>query len=173
MQAVSRALCTIGLALAATAALGAQAFPESAVKAAFLLRIAEYVEWPETPPGQFVIAVVGRDGMAESLRDLTNRPLHGRPVSVRQVGSLAEARDAHIIYVAGGRQADLRALQRAAPLKGVLVISDEEDGLARGGVINFRKVGGRIRFEVSLQASREADLKISADLLSVAVQVIH
>ncbi|MDQ2640805.1 MAG: YfiR family protein [Pseudomonadota bacterium] len=173
MRSVQRALFTLGLMAAVTAALAAQAFPETGVKAAFLLRFAEYVEWPAAPQGPFVIAVLGRDGMAEHLRTLAGRTLHGRPVEIRAVTSITNARGAHVLYVARGSRSDLRALQRNGPLHGTLVICDEEDGLERGGIINFRTVQGRVRFEVSLQGARQANLKVSADLLSVALRVIQ
>lgn len=173
MRSVQRALCTLGLMVAVTAALAAQAFPETGVKAAFLLRFVEYVEWPAAPQGPFVIAVLGRDGVAEHLRTLGGRALDGRPVEIRAVTSPTDARGAQVLYVARGNRGDLRALQRSEPLHGTLVICDEEDGLERGGIINFRTVQGRVRFEVSLQGARRADLRVSADLLSVALRVIQ
>lgn len=173
MRSVWRSLCTLGLMIAVTGVLAAQAFPDTEVKAAFLLRFAEYVEWPTTPQGPFVIAVLGRDGMTESLRALAGRTLHGRPVEIRPIASLASARGAQVLYVARNNRGDLRTLQRGAPLPGTLVVSDQKDGLERGGIINFRTVQGRVRFEISLQAARRADLKVSADLLSVALRVIQ
>lgn len=170
---VQRALFATGLLIAVTAVLAAQAFADTQVKAAFLLRFAEYVEWPAAPQGPFVIAVLGRNGMAENLRAFGTRPLHGRPVQIRQVTSLAAARGAQVLYIARGSRAELQALQRTGPLPGTLVVLDEEDGLERGGIINFRTVQGRVRFEVSLQGARRADLKVSADLLSVALRVVQ
>jgi hypothetical protein len=53
----------------------------------------------------------------------------------------------------------------------VLLVTDDEDGLGAGAVINFRDSDRNVRFEVSLAASDRARLKVDAALLSVAARV--
>jgi hypothetical protein len=53
----------------------------------------------------------------------------------------------------------------------VLVVTENDRGLDQGGEINFLLVDRRLRFEVSLLAADRAGLKISSELLSVAVRV--
>lgn len=158
--------------LAASTTCGAaDSYPESSVKAAFLLRFAQYVEWPAQPAGNFVIAVLGRNDMASQLQQLATRPLLGRPVQVKTIRSAEEARGAHVLYVGNDRRRNLRSVFRALPEGGLLVVSDEENGLASGSTINFLLADGRVRFEVSLDAARQAGLKVSSELLSVAARV--
>jgi hypothetical protein len=152
----------------------ADVYPEESVKAAFLLRFAGYVEWPQRPqPGSnFVIAVLGADDIAAHLQHLAaGRQMLGRPVEVRRISSSAEARDAHIVYLGIQRGYSLRAVMRPLAERSVLVVTDDEHGLAGGSAINFRMAGNRVRFEVSLGAARRAQLRISSDLLSVAARV--
>jgi hypothetical protein len=52
-----------------------------------------------------------------------------------------------------------------------LLVTAEEGGLGDGSVINFLTVDSNVRFEVSLAAAERWGLKISADLLGVAVRV--
>ena len=48
----------------------------------------------------------------------------------------------------------------------------ETEGFAqRGGVINFTKVGDKIRFEINPEAAKRAQLKISSRLLRIATLV--
>ena len=79
--------------------------------------------------------------------------------------------DAHVLYVGADRRGSLREL--LAPLDGrsVLVVSDEEDALESGSTINLRMADRHVRFEVSLPAARQAQLKISSELLALAVRV--
>lgn len=154
-------------------ARAAEAYSDTSVKAAFLLRFAEYVEWPAVPAEEFVIAVLDHDGMAAQLREFATRQLHGRPVRVRAVNSLAAARGAQILYVGSGGREELRSLSRTGPPPGMLVVSDVRQGLAQGSIINFLDADGRVRFEVSLEPAGRAGLKISAELLSVAVRVVR
>jgi YfiR/HmsC-like len=50
-------------------------------------------------------------------------------------------------------------------------VSDIPHFSERGGMIQFIPEGGRIRFEVNLEAADEAGLKLSSELLKVAVAV--
>ncbi len=166
-------LCTVLLAAGAAPGRAAEAYPDTAVKAAFLLRFAEYVEWPVVPREEFVIAVLDAPAMERQLRGFATRPLHGRPVRVTTVDSIAAARGAQILYLGNGRRGTPRSMPRAGPPPGVLVVSDAEQGLAHGSSINFLNADGRVRFEVSLEAASQSGLRISAELLSVAVRVLR
>jgi hypothetical protein len=54
----------------------------------------------------------------------------------------------------------------------VLTVGDAPDFLERGGMIQFVLVANRVRFEVNLDAAREAGLQLSAELLKVAAKVV-
>jgi hypothetical protein len=148
--------------------------PEEAVKAEFVLRFAAYVEWPEqiAPDGHFKIAVLGAGEIGRRLQNLAEgRYVMNRPVQVRRITNVRDAGDAQVLYVGADRRDSLR--QILAPLAGesVLVISDEEDALESGSTINLRMADRHVRFEVSLAAARQARLKISSELLALAVRV--
>jgi hypothetical protein len=152
----------------------ANVYSEDSVKAAFLLRFAGYVEWQQRadPGPDFVVAVLGADDVVRHMETLaTGRQVLGRPVRVRRISSVAQARDAHIVYLGNLRGERLRAALRTLGDRDVLVVTDDEHGLAGGGAINFLRADNRVRFEVSLGAARRAQLRISSDLLSVAVRV--
>jgi hypothetical protein len=171
LQLSIRVLAAVCLFGAGGAYCADGAYPEPSVKAAFLLRIAEYVQWPAPPAGDFVIAVLDRGDMADRLQALVTRPLLGRPVRVRRVRTFEEAVGAQMLYVGNDRRRNLRSLLQSFPARGLLVVSDQQDGLAAGSTINFLLADGRVRFEVSLEAARRAGLTINAALLSVATRV--
>jgi hypothetical protein len=158
---------------AALPVLAANVYPEASVKAAFVLRFADYVEWPRPPERNFVIAVLGRGDMAASLQALATRSAHGRPVQVRRIRRAEEARDAQILYVGSDRSGSLAPLLKAVPGRGVLVVTEEEAGLDSGSTINFLVADGRVRFEISASAASRAGLKVSSELLGVAARVVE
>jgi len=167
-----------GLALLVTAffafSAGAQeTHSEEAVKAAYLYRFGTYVEWPkESATGHpFVIAVVGAPEVARELRHmLPGRLINNQTVQVREARRAQEVVGAQILYVGANNADFLRALSPGGNPP-VLIVTDEERGLDLGGALNFVTVDKRVRFEVSLTAAERAQLKISADLLSVAIRV--
>ncbi len=172
-----RAVALMGLLFAARIPLQhavAQSAREDSVKAAFLYRFTDYVEWPAPAlqSAQFTIAVLDDPGVAADLeRILTGHPVKGRPARVKLIHHAKEAADAQIVFVGSG---DADAHQRLiAGLSGqpVLIVTDENHGLEEGSTVNFMLVDHKVRFEISLTAAARSGLKISSELLSVAARV--
>lgn len=169
----------LGLGLgAASALLFAQpvaAPTESAVKAAFLLKFASFVEWPAgalvRPEQPLVIGVSGDNEVAADLEELAaGRKVDGRPVVIRRLNDIGPAAGAHIVFLGSRRDSKLREAidAMAGP---VLVVTQQADGLRHGGVLNFAMDAGRVRFSASVPAAEARNLKLSARLLAVAQSV--
>ena len=152
----------------------AQTVSEEAVKAAFLFRFADYVQWPTSgsPPAVFTIAVVDDEPVAAALTPLLATHLvEGHPAQVRRVHQAEEALDAQIVFLGGGDpDAHRRFIARLAD-RPALIVTEEGNGLDEGSTVNFLLVDHRLRFEVSLAAARRSHLQISSELLSVATRV--
>ena len=168
------AFCVLGGGLASTPCPATDAYSEPAVKAAFIYRFTAYVDWPEDlrGPGQFNIAVLGDDEVAGSLKELaSSRTVRNRPVVVRRIANVRDARGVQVLYVGHDRRADLRSLLEELAGGHVLIITDDRSGLESGSAVNFLRADNRMRFEVSLPAAQRAGLKVSSELLSVAARV--
>jgi hypothetical protein len=159
--------------LAWTSAGVAQTYQEDAVKAAFLHRFAAYVQWPESAePGPFIIAVEGADDIADQLEQLLpGLTIQSRKAEVRRARVARDLEGVSILYIGPGRRPQAQALMRIARTRPILLVTDTEDGLASGAIINFIRVERTIRFEVSLTAAEQTGLKINSGLLSVAARV--
>jgi hypothetical protein len=144
------------------------------VKAAFLLRFTSYVTWPGEAQANMPveIAVLGAPQTASKLREAVEaRNGANRAVGIRSITRLEDARGASVLFVGGERRVEPGALAVLARGRGLLVVTDSQRGLAAGGAINFLTVDRRVRFEVSLEAARRADVHISSELLAVATRV--
>jgi hypothetical protein len=151
-----------------------EAYSEDAVKAAFLYRFTGYVEWPTAvhPATLFTIAVYEADGVAHELqRLLPVHPINGLPAQVRSINNIRELGDAQMLYIGPGHAETLRTLIASVGTHPVLLVTDDENGLGVGGALNFLTLDKRVRFEVSLTAAERMGLKISSELLSVAIRV--
>jgi hypothetical protein len=158
--------------VAGGSAAAADGYPEDAVKAAFLYRFAGYVEWPPETMADpsFTIAVLGDDGVVRELAHLLpGHSIKNRPARVKAIRSVKELGDAQILYVGPGHDSELSLTGIAS--RPVLVVTDHDGGLDQGSEINFLLLERRLRFEVSLSAADRAGLKISSELLSLAVRV--
>lgn len=145
-----------------------------AVKAAFLFRFGEYVEWPApASPAPLVIAVLRAPVVAGDLRRIAQgRTLQNRPVTVREIASAEQMADADILFVGAGSSVRRVAAVAARNAHPVLIVADAADGLAAGAAINFVEREHRVRFEVSPGATALRGIKLSSRLLGVAVRIV-
>jgi hypothetical protein len=166
----------LGLAVLLGGAAPVSAAPEatpSQVKAAFLLNFPRYVEWPAavfaTSNSPIVVTILGDATLEEEFSKMAaGKTINGRPVVVltQTAPDQLKATNQIVFVSASVRQsADLLARLRAAP---ILTVGDGDDFLAQGGAIRFARRNQRIRLEVNLVATQQAQLKVSSKLLGVA-----
>ena len=176
----ARVLAAGALALAAASAFaqtGQQGVsPERRVKAAFLYKFLGYTEFPTTafadPAAPVVIGVIGADELAAELgRVVAGRSVLSRPITVKVLHESDSTAGVHLLFVGGTDGARVRTILKAAQPGPLLVVSEAEDGLQQGSVINFRLVDERVRFDVSLDAAEKNSVKLSSRLLTVANHV--
>lgn len=167
-------LCLLWSHAAIVPAHAVELHEEAAVKAAYVMRFAGHVEWPapKMQADQIRVAVLGDSALAQQLESQARgRILGGRQVVVTRVTTATAARDAHVLVVGTARRASLRGLVRALDGEPVLVVAAEDHALRGGAMINFVKDADRLRFEISRASAQAAGLRISSELLSVAVRV--
>lgn len=149
---------------------------EAQVKAAYLYKFGSYVEWPtatfDHPGAPLSIGVVDADALANELqRIVSGRTINGRPVAVRKLRRGDPLAGLNILFI--GRADAARLAETLAAAKGlpILTVTESEDALAIGSMINFVAVDGKLRFEVAPKAAQRGNLAISARLLAVAYKV--
>ena len=171
-----RSLLAVAAVVAAGLALAQREAPEASVKAAFLYKFANYVEWPAnafaSPTAPLVIGVAGADRVAADLEHLTpGRSIAAHPVTVRRVRDGESLRGVHILFV-GRNEAAPATLIQSARDHGILTVTEGDGGLESGSAINFVTAGDRVGFEVSLAAAEKSGHRISARMLAVAKRVV-
>jgi hypothetical protein len=118
-----------------------------------------------------VIGVLGDDEIESELRrNIAARSGLTRAVTVRRLDSIAESDGVHMLYIGPRHNARLGTLIAALRNRPILIVTDAEDGLERGGMINF-VTSDRVQFEVSIPAATQAGLQLSSRLLTVAARV--
>lgn len=151
---------------------------EHQVKAAFLYKFANYVEWP---PAMFpeegtpiTIAVMGAAPIAAELeRVAVGRSAQGRPITVKRLNAGEPLEGLHIVFVGPDETRRLARVAEAAAAQSILVVTDSAGALAKGSMINFILADGKVRFEIARDATEKSGLKVSSRLLAVAQQVVR
>ncbi len=153
----------------------AQDASEAEVKAAIVLNIARFTQWPAGAAADpaFTVCVAGRDETTQAIETLEGKTLHGHPMRVvpfERVGALSECR---VLFVA--RTETYRSSQLAALLVAnrhpVLTIGDIRGFAQRGGMVALVRVDDRLRFEINPKEVEVRGLTMSSRLLSLALLV--
>lgn len=179
MVRLSRRVAAACLALCLMTAAGLarpQAPLESAVKAAYLYKFATFVEWPEgsfaRPDSVLQIGVAGNDALAEHLaRTVGGRSVNGHAVAIRKLRRGESTAGLHILFVGAQERAAIGDYLQAARGQSVLTVTDADEALALGSMVNFVVAGQRLRFEVALENVAPSRLRISARMLAAALRV--
>ena len=168
------------LLVAAFLALPAAAAPvptgAAAVKAVFLFNFAKFVEWPPesftSPEAPIVIGVLGADPFGGALdQAVSSETVRGRRVEIKRFRALDDMTACHILFISPSHAARVNDILKRLGRTGTLTVADAEGFAARGGTIQFRDEGGRLRFEISREAAERSGLKVSARLLNLASAV--
>lgn len=154
----------------------AQAQQANQVKAAFLFNFAKFVEWP---PGTFVndqaaiiLGFSDENPLAGALEALQGKMVQGRRLEIRRCRGSEDWRRCQIFFPSSSERSALPQILSSLRNSPVLTVTDEVDNFAKlGGIINLMVAGDKIRFEISLNNARRAGLKISSQLLKLAITV--
>ena len=151
---------------------------EYEVKAAFLFRFAQFVEWPadtfKEPSAPFIYCTIGDDPFHGALeRTLNGKTIGQRPLRVEHLSGAGKIGECQVLFV-GGPQ-DKKRIEETLAGTGnlpILTVGEADRFAEDGGTIGFCTEDNKIRFEVNLGAAGKAGLKISAKLLALAKTVL-
>jgi hypothetical protein len=104
----------------------------------------------------------------ELLRMTEDRSVSERFIEVRRIDDDDSVDDVQVLFVAGDQRGRLGELLSAARGRPILTVTESEGALSDGSIINFTRMGDRVRFEVSLAAAEASGLRLNSRLLAVA-----
>lgn len=144
---------------------------EYRIKAAFLCKFGNYVEWPSTasPETPFGIGVLASSAVVEELSAIARgQTVNGRPIVVRKLERGESMEGLDMLFVARTHTARLGETLAALKDRPVLTVTESDPGVSVGSMVNFVVVDDKVKFDISLPAVERSKLRISARLLGVA-----
>jgi len=150
-----------------------QTFNEYQLKAVFLFRFAQFVEWPVgDPTAPFVICVLGDDPFDTYLDDtVRDESVQSRKVSVVRYRKVEDVERCQILFVSDSERARVRQIATLLKGRGTLTVGDSTSFAEQGGMIEFMTEEKRIRLKINVDAARASELQISSKLLRPATIV--
>ncbi len=151
---------------------------EYEVKAAFLFRFAQFVEWPpETFKGTlepFTYCTIGDDPFHGALeRTMNGKTIGQRSLRVEHLNGVKKIAECQVLFFGGAEEKkQMEEMLASAGTLPILTVGEADQFAKSGGAIGFCTEDNKIRFEVNLEAAGKAGLKISAKLLALAKTVL-
>ena len=148
---------------------------EYRLKAAFVYRFPQFVEWPAPSLDgheSITICILRPNPFGAVLRELiAGETLNGRPLAVREIDRPSAITGCHVVFVPGANNPAAKAVVAAVGAHPVLTVGESSGFLDEGGVISLQVVDRLVRFEVSATAAERLGLRLSSQLLRLAVRV--
>lgn len=167
--------CVVPLFAGAAARSAASSVPPTdplALKAVFLYRLVNFVQWHAdlfARPGEpFVIGILGRNPFGALLDEVVRgETFAGHPIAIRAIDGSEGAPRCHLLYVAPGAERFFR------PARRVLTVGETDAFLSRGGIIRFVTEGSKVRLKINLRAAKAAGVTLDSQILSASQVINH
>jgi len=146
------------------------------IEAAFIYNFARFVDWPTQAftdaSSPMVIGVLGKNRFGSDLAQMiSGKAIRGHPLQFKECASLADATHCQVLFVSDSEKNHLSKDISALGGDSVLTVSETDNFIAAGGMIDLRIVNDKMRFDINNSAAKTAGLTISSKLLSLAMSV--
>jgi hypothetical protein len=145
---------------------------EYALKAAFLYRFSDYVEWTNNSADYFNIAVLGSSPIVSQLNLIaSNKRVKNKSIEIKQYENLNTFPQSNILFVSRDSKIPFETILAKYHDSGTLIVTEQNGYCAKGSDINFVLTGEKLKFEVNQKSINKPGLKISSQLLQHAIIV--
>lgn len=144
------------------------------VKAGYLFKFANFVEWPTNtfadPDSPLVIGVIdgGGEVLAVLQTVLEGKKVEGHPVQLKAVTANKLGQGIQILFVTRTAGISPEEIRTALGGAATLVVGESDQFAERGGMVGFRSEADTIRISLNLESATEAGLKINSTIARVA-----
>ncbi len=145
---------------------------EQALVAAFLYNFLKFTEWPEGILHHEVVLCASKGSAFEELDAISGKVAHSKPIRIKRVTPNEPLDDCQALFLP--REDSSERIHQWLSLtenKPILIVSNASKFLDIGGMIGLINDGKNLTFEVNLERVRQANLKLSAQLLQIAREV--
>ena len=155
---LSAALAIVSL-LPSVPSQSAPGLTESELKAVFLLRLPQFVSWPDDQSGT-IFCIAPATELSSLLQEIVALEPKGREVRPLLPGQI---NNCDIVF---GSRSD--TVEDLAAVRGVLWVSDQPGFARDGGMVELKRNGERMRMLINLRVLESAGLRASSKLLQLS-----
>ncbi len=144
---------------------------EYEIKAAYLFNLGNFVKWPDKAIQEMVgVCILGEDPFGSNLDLIAKkeRKLQNKTVIVKRISAVTDIQQCAILFVSNSEKVRLAAVLSEIKEKPILTVSDMDDFVVSGGMIQFYRRDGKIRLMIDPQTLDESHLKANSQLMKIA-----
>lgn len=174
--AVAAATCIVGLLCVPGPARAAPPAREAEVKAAVVVNVLQFVDWPAgvlSNGPALVLCAAEEGGLTAALAAHGGMRIRGTTLAFRTIRRhLDNLAGCHAVFVEPDDPHVLPRLAAAARERSILVLAEGEHVIRAGAGIGLSIAGSRVVIDVNLAALRREGFGVSSKLLRLAREVI-
>ncbi|QDE32988.1 YfiR family protein [Shewanella polaris] len=143
------------------------------LKAALTYNFAKFTQWPESRLNEtsaWEICYFGNQ-YHDSFMGLSNKKLATQPVTVIQLSDISKIEQCDVVFIDANSRGLTHRLLLAVENKAILTVSDISGFEMQGGMIEIVEQDKRLYFKVNMQVLEASGLKISSQVLKLALEV--
>lgn len=154
-----------------------RALPEYVMKAAYLYNFVHLAEWPantsyaDSKSSAFNLCIYGDDEIDIIAEQLHGKKVNGAPVRVSRITDPTRIGECQLLFLGEADSSRGAHLLQVAQGFSVLTVSDDARLRRRGVILMLAIERQRLVFDVDVNASRNAQIKLSSKLLQLARRI--
>ena len=157
---------------------GASYLPEYKLKAAVLLNIIKFVDWPPTAFSSddmpLTVGILGIDPFGPFMEEvLDGRKIKGRTVRIKRSNILSELMDCQVLFISDSKKRILKNILDEVRGQPIFIVGDMDQFVQSGGMISIVREDDKIHFDVNRTAYKASDFTINAQLLKLAREMVE
>jgi|GEM_PF-5837977 len=144
------------------------------IKSAYIYHLSTYVKWENLPlQNEFLIGVIGNAPDAR-ISIPANKKIADRAVRVIKTTSIeqAERLGCRVVYLAADQQYRLAEVSTFVANRKMLTVSASGGFINNGVMVNLFQEDGKVYFEINQKAIKSANIKLSAQIYSLAKRIL-
>lgn len=172
----SPVLCLLLLLAGVGSGRAEEASQEYQLKLAFLVNFTRFITWPDQSfsavQPDLNLCVLGGNPFGDSLGGANGRKTGKRTIVARQIGSLADSQQCHLLYIDQSQAGLLATLLPVLDRQAVVTVSDIAGFSKAGGSIEFVIQDSKLSFIINNSRLKHLGFQTSSALLNLAIAIL-
>jgi hypothetical protein len=140
------------------------------VKAAYIYNFAKLIDWPSSnKKGNFIIGVYGQTNVYQELiKKYSSKRIGAQDIEIKKLSESPDVGDVHVLFIAKNNSKDLNAIINSIEFEPILVITEDDNSLNKGSIINFLIIDNSLKFELNIKEAKNRQLIVGSRLKDLA-----